>query len=496
MKILLLYPECPDTFWSYSHAVWFVGKKAVSPPLGLLTVAAMLPEQWSKRLVDLNTTRLRDDDLRWADYVFISAMSVQRFSAQALVRRCKAAGKTIVAGGPLFTGEKAFFQDVDHFILNEAELTLPPFLADLEKGTAQRIYSTDAYADLSLSPAPLWGLLDQKRYVSMSVQYSRGCPFACDFCSVTAMLGRKPRGKSGPQVVRELDAMRRAGWRGPVFFVDDNLIGRRAAVARDLLPALIQWQRTHGPVPLQTQVSIDLADDPELVQLLCQAGFDTIFVGIETPDGASLGECGKGQNRNRDLAESVRTLQRAGLEVQGGFIVGFDHDTSAIFQQQIDFIQQTAIVTAMVGQLQAPPGTKLYERLEREHRLRGRSTGDNADGTTNILPCMGLESLREGYARLLDGIYSPYAYYQRVRRFLRDYRAPQTRTRVDLSQVIAFARSLIHLGIIGRERWQYWYLLAWTALRRPILFPKAIRMAICGHHYLYVSHLYTTASPH
>ena len=342
MNILLLYPEFPNTFWSYSSALWFVGKKAVSPPLGLLTVAALLPEKWNKRLVDLNTASLKDEDLHWADYVFVSAMGVQRPATAALVRRCKAAGKKIVAGGPLFTAEEAFFDEVDHFILNEAELTLPPFLADLEKGTAQRIYRSDAFADLSLSPIPLWGLLKKKQYSCMSVQYSRGCPFACDFCSVTAMLGRTPRSKDGAQVLRELDALQASGWRGPVFFVDDNLIGRRSAAKRDLLPALATWQQDHGPTPLLTQVSIDLADDPELVQLMCRAGFDQVFVGIETPDGASLDECGKRQNRNRDLANDVRTLQHAGLEVQGGFIVGFDHDTAATFQRQIDFIQRVA----------------------------------------------------------------------------------------------------------------------------------------------------------
>ena len=491
MNVLLLYPAFPDTFWSYTHALWFVGKKAVLPPLGLLTVAAMLPETWNKRLVDLNVTSLRDPDLQWANMVFISAMGVQRAAALELIRRCKSAGKTIVVGGPLFTAEEAFFDEVDHFVLNEAEITLPPFLADLQSGTPQRIYRSDQFAPLASSPIPQWNLVDSRQYNSMGVQYSRGCPFACDFCSVTAMLGRTPRGKSSQQVLAELDALQSSGWRGPVFIVDDNLIGMRKQVTDDLLPAMARWQKAHGPVPLQTQVSIDLADDPHLVQLMCDAGFDTVFIGIETPDEASLSECGKRQNTHRDLAQSVKTLQNAGIEVQGGFIVGFDNDTPAVFQRQIDFIQRTGIVTAMVGLLQALSGTRLYDRLRQENRLRCDSTGDNADGTTNILPTMGLDPLRQGYARLLNGIYSPHAYYQRVRTFLREYHMPPIKTRLDLTQVHAFVRSLFHLGIAGRERWQYWFLLGWTLTHRPRLFPKAVRLAICGHHYISISRQYT-----
>lgn len=486
MNILLLYPALPETFWSYSHALRFIGKKAVSPPLGLLTVAAMLPQQWGKRLVDLNVTPLKEADLAWADAVFISAMGIQRASAHALAQQCKAAGKRVIAGGPLFTAEQAFFPEVDHFVLNEAELTLPRFLADLHQGCARRIYETDQYADLRTSPVPMWGLVDQRRYSSMCLQYSRGCPFACDFCSVTAMLGRTPRVKQASQVIAELDALRASGWRGPVFFVDDNLIGPRKAVRTELLPALTAWQRRHGPVPLFTQVSVDLADDPDLVQQMCQAGFDTVFIGIETPDGESLSECGKRQNRNRDLAANIRSLQRAGLEVQGGFIVGFDHDTPAIFQRQIEFIQKSGIVTAMVGLLQAPPGTTLYQRMAQQNRLRGSSTGDNVDGTTNILPRMGLQTLCQGYARLLESLYAPRPYYQRIRTFLREYRLPQVRLPVGRMQIRAFVRSIVLLGIAGRERWQYWRLLAWTMLHRPTLLPTAIRLSILGRHYLRV----------
>ena len=230
MRVLLLYPEFPDTFWSFKHALKFVRKRASLPPLGLLTVAAMLPAAWEKRLVDLNAGKLRDRDLDWADLVFISAMIVQRGAAQALIARCRAAGKTIVAGGPLFTSEYAQFAGVDHFVLNEAEVTLPEFLRDLEQGRARPVYTTTEFPDIRQTPEPLWELVDFRRYASMCIQYSRGCPFDCEFCDVTAKFGHRPRRRRRRQIIAELDGLHRLGWRGPVFFVDDNLIGNKRAL--------------------------------------------------------------------------------------------------------------------------------------------------------------------------------------------------------------------------------------------------------------------------
>jgi radical SAM superfamily enzyme YgiQ (UPF0313 family) len=490
MKILLVYPEFPDTFWSFKHALKFIRKKSAAPPLGLLTVAAMLPAEWEKRLVDLNVTGLTMADLAWADFVFVSAMIVQRDSAQTLITRCKEAGVKVVAGGPLFTMEHERFPDVDHFVLNEAELTLPPFLADLANGCAQPIYTTAEFPDIQHTPVPLWQLANLKQYETVSIQFSRGCPFSCDFCNVTSLLGHRPRVKTAGQIIAELDSLYALGWRKSIFFVDDNFIGNKKQIKSDLLPALIQWRKGKPGMPFNTEVSINLADDAELLTLMTQAGFDTVFVGIETPNEDSLIECEKTQNKGRDLVESVKKLQRAGLQVQGGFIVGFDHDTPSIFQQQIDFIQRSGIVTAMVGLLQAPPGTRLHERMEQEGRLVNEMSGDNVDGSTNIIPKMGLDTLRAGYHKILGQIYAPQFYYERVLTFLREYEPPKIRVHLEPQYILALGRSIYQLGVRGVERAEYWRLFFWALFRRPRLFPLAIMLAISGFHFRQVAEMH------
>jgi radical SAM superfamily enzyme YgiQ (UPF0313 family) len=490
MNVLLIYPEFPDTFWSFKHALKFIRKRASSPPLGLLTVAAMLPPEWTKRLIDVNVTKLTEKDLAWADYALISGMVVQRESARQITSRCKELGVKVVAGGPLFTSEYEQFEEVDHFVLNEAEVTLPPFLADLKQGRAKRTYTTSEFADIQKTPVPLWELADLDRYASMSIQFSRGCPYNCEFCNVTALFGHRPRTKTAQQIIAELNGLYDLGWRGPVFFVDDNLIGNKRCLKNELLPALIEWQKDKGGIPFNTEVSINLADDEELMQMMVEAGFDTVFIGIETPDEDSLTECSKNQNKNRDLVEDVKRIQRTGLQVQGGFIIGFDHDTPSIFQRQIDFIQKSGIVTAMVGLLQAPPGTRLYERLKREGRLLDRISGDNVDGTTNIIPKMNLDTLREGYENILGHIYSPEHYYERVKTFLREYKPPKIKAPLDFEHVLAFFRSIYRLGIIDKARVHYWKLLLWTLFRRPALFPLAVTFAIYGHHFRQVCELH------
>jgi radical SAM superfamily enzyme YgiQ (UPF0313 family) len=483
MNVLLLFPECPETFWSFTHALPFVRRRAAQPPLGLLTVAALLPPEWGKRLVDLNVTALTDADLAWADCALIGGMIVQRASAHATIARCKAAGLPIVAGGPLFTMEHADFGDVDHFVLDEAEITLPLFLDDLRDGCPQRIYRASKYPDLHESPVPRWELLDLRQYAAMSVQFCRGCPYDCEFCNVTALFGHRPRTKTAAQIVAELDGLYSLGWRGQVSFVDDNLIGNKRYLKTELLPALIEWQRDKMHVPFNSQVSMNLADDPELLDMMGRAGFDTVFIGIETPDEEALAGCNKKQNLRRDLAADVRRIQRAGIEVNAGFIVGFDTDTPMSLERLADFIQRSGIATAMVGMLQAPAGTRLFDRMQREGRLLGAMTGDNVDGTTNIIPIMGLERLREEYRALVRYLYEPRQYYARVRTFLREYRVPAVTLRLDRQRVMAFVRSIARLGIVGRERAQYWRLLAWTLVRRPRLFPRAVSLAIYGYHF-------------
>lgn len=490
MNILLVYPEFPDTFWSFKYALKFVRKRASMPPLGLLTVAAMLPAEWNKRLVDVNVTNLTQSDLAWADYVFISAMVVQRDSAREIIARCQEAGVPVVAGGPLFTDEYEQFEDVDHLVLREAEATLAPFLADLERGEARRIYTTSEFPDIRQTPIPLWELTDMDRYATMSIQFSRGCPFNCDFCNITTLFGHRPRVKTASQIVAELDRLYDLGWRGGVFFVDDNFIGNKKQLKAEILPALIEWRKDKVGMAFSTEVSINLADDDELIHMMVDAGFTTVFIGIETPNEASLTECKKNQNKNRDLIESVKRIQRAGLQVQGGFIVGFDSDPPSIFQRQIDFIQRSGIVTAMVGLLQAPRGTRLYERLKREGRILSEMSGDNVSGSTNIIPKMGLATLREGYRKVLDQIYSPRLYYERVKTFLQNYEPPRIRVHFEFEYILAFLRSIYQLGIKGAERAYYWRLFFWTLFRRPKLLPLAITLAIYGFHFRQVCELH------
>ncbi len=490
MHALLISPQFPDTFWSFTHALTFIRRKSSHPPLGLLTVAAMLPAAWEKRLVDLNLAPLTDADLAWADCAFIGGMVVQKSSARTTIERCIAAGVRVVCGGPLFTSEPEQFPDVDHLVLNEAELTLPPFLADLENGCAQRLYTSDAYADLHTTPIPAWELADLSRYGSVSLQYCRGCPYDCDFCNITALFGHRPRTKTIAQVIAELDRLYALGWRQHVLFVDDNLIGNKRDAKSLLLPALIDWQRGGRRIPFVSQVSMNLADDADLLQMMSRAGFDAVFIGIETASDDALAECNKKMNRNRDLVADVKRIQRAGIEVQAGFIVGFDSDTPATVRRQIEFIQQSGIAAAMVGLLQAPVGTRLHARMQEAGRLLGSMTGDNMDGTTNILPHMGLDALREQYRAILDHIYSPKHYYSRVRTFLREFTPPVVTPRVDLAHVLAFIRTIGRLGVVGPERRHYWHLLAWTLARRPRHFSRAVTLAIYGYHFRRVSSLH------
>jgi radical SAM superfamily enzyme YgiQ (UPF0313 family) len=485
MKILLVHPENPDTYWSFKHALKFVSKKAVNPPLGLITVASLLPANWEKKLIDMNVSPLHENDIKQADYIFISAMSVQLQSVQEIIKRCKSAGKKIVAGGPLFTEEFDKFSDVDYLVLNEAEITLPVFIKDLLNGDAKHIYKTSDFADLQSSPVPDYSLIKTKKYNSLTLQFTRGCPFNCEFCDITALYGHKVRTKSTEQVLSELENLYNTGWRNNVFFVDDNFIGNKAKLKESLLPAMIEWMRGHNyPFTFMTEASINLADDPVLLDLMVQAGFDQLFIGIETTEEASLIECNKVQNHKRDLMQSVKIIQSAGIEVTAGFIVGFDNDSPSVFQQMIEFIQRSGIITAMVGLLNAPRKTKLYERLEKEGRIIDDWTGDNTNFSMNFVPKMNKQILMKGYQNILHGIYSSRPYYERITSFLKTFN-PSVRNqgKISFRRLKAFFKSIVVIGIIKKNRRYYWKLLFWTLFNKPQAFSLAVTYSIFGYHY-------------
>lgn len=489
MNILMVYPMYPDTFWSFKHALKFVSKKASFPPLGLLTVSAMLPKDCNKKLIDMNANQLTDDDILWADLVFISAMSIQSESADDVIKRCNKLNALIVAGGPLFTSSPELYDNVDYLILNEAEITLPMFLEDLNNGTPKHKYTTEDWADITTTPLPDWDLIPMKNYTSMNLQYSRGCPFDCEFCDITVLYGRKPRTKTKEQVIAELDELYFTGWRGPVFFVDDNFIGNKVKLKKEILPAITEWMKKRkNPFYLNTEASINLADDETLMIQMAKAGFEAVFIGIESPNEKSLIECHKPQNTNRDLIASVRKIQQFGMEVQGGFIVGFDNDHPKIFEELTNFIQQSGIVTAMVGLLNAPKGTKLEKRLLEEGRMLSDFTGNNTDFTINFIPRMDSEILSDGYKSVLKTIYSPKYFYERVMRFLKDFEPKKKKVfHLNPNYILALFRSIVKLGVVGEERIYYWKLFLWTLFRKPQLFSLAILFAIYGFHFKKIS---------
>ena len=486
MKVLLIFPQYPPSFWSFKYALRFISKKAAVPPLGLITISAMLPGSWQKKLVDMNVSSLRTSDILWADYVFISAMYIQKESVAIIIELCQKHKVKMVAGGPLFTQEYENYPQIDHFILNEAEITLPPFLKDIEtEKSPQKIYKTGEYADIKLTPVPDYHLLSMKDYAFMNFQVSRGCPFSCDFCEITTLLGHKVRMKETDQILKELDMLYKLNWRGPVVVVDDNFIGNEKIVKTILLPAMKKWMQLHKyPFVFNAETSVNLADDDELMTLMVEAGFTSTFVGIETPDEKSLQDCNKKQNVNRDLLQSVKKMQNAGLQVSGGFIVGFDSDTPAVFQRQIDFIQQSGIVAAMVGLLNAPKNTKLYKRLEAENRLTTEATGNNCDSSMNFVPKMNSDDLMEGYKKIIHDIYATKPYYTRIRRFLINFkRVHGKQMKIEFFHVGAFFKSIIIIGIINKGRGEYWKLMIWTLFKRPGLIIDAITFAVYGYHF-------------
>ncbi|MBN1186248.1 MAG: B12-binding domain-containing radical SAM protein [Bacteroidales bacterium] len=483
MKILLVYPKYPDTYWGFKHALKFVSKRSANIPLGILTVASMLPGDWKKRFTDLNVSKLDDQDIVWADYVFISATSIQTESVNQIIKKCKAFNTKIVAGGPLFTEEFEQYSNIEHLILNEAEITLPAFINDLELGQPKNIYQTKLFADITKTPIPDYPLADISKYATAGIQYSRGCPYDCEFCDITALFGRKVRTKSSEQIIAELDQLFEIGWKGSVFFVDDNFIGHKKKLKNELLPAMINWMELHSyPFIFMTEATINMADDVELMDMMVRAGFNKVFIGIETPEESCLAECNKKHNNNRNLIGSVQAIQQHGIEVTAGFIVGFDNDPPNIFQRQIDFIQQSGIITAMVGLLNAPRLSKLYKRLSGEGRILNKFSGDNTDYSMNFIPAMDKDELIVGYKKIIHDIYSGKFYYKRTLGFLKHYNPPFME-KLTFNRLMAFFKSVLLIGILKKDRKYYWNLILWSLFNKPKIFPLAVTYSIYGYHF-------------
>jgi radical SAM superfamily enzyme YgiQ (UPF0313 family) len=481
MNALLVQPLAPKTYWGFQYAVGIVGKGAPHPPLGLATLAALLPGSWNVRILDLNVVPLRDDDLRWADAVLVTGMLVHSDSMHAVITRARRIGVRTVVGGPAASSRPGEFADADHVFVGEAEGRLDSLVAALEGGKGPHVLSPagDAKPDLATARVPRFDLLDRGRYTSMSVQVSRGCPFQCEFCDIIELYGRNPRVKAPEQVLKELDALFELGWRGSIFVVDDNFIGNRREAAK-LLPEIARWQAVHRrPFELYTEASVDLASLPALVESMVEAGFTTVFLGIETPSVESLKETRKLQNLRLPLQESVMRLTRAGLEVYAGFIVGFDSDGEHIFEVQEAFISGLPIAAAMIGLLTALPNTALWRRLEKEGRLRFDSTGDQF-GRPNFEPVLDERTLLEGYRRLLAAIYDPAAFYARCEALVRDLGRGRARA-LSIDALAMFVRILVGVGVLSPRRFRFWRLF-FKAVGRPYAFAKAMSLAVQGEH--------------
>ena len=485
MKILLVYPEFPDTYWSFRHALKLEGKRAAFPPLGLLTVSAMLPPDWERRLVDMNVETLWPDDIEWADMVFISAMIVQKDSLEEVVELCRSMAKKVVVGGPYVSTSSESVPDADHIFIGEAESTLPEFINDLELGIARKIYKADERPSLTGTPVPDFGLIDMRQYSAMNVQYSRGCPFNCEFCDIIEIYGRVPRTKSNAQMLAELDALKATGWRGLVFIVDDNFIGNKKNV-RLFMPDLVEWSRANNyPFSFITEASVNLAEDDSLLRQMEEAGFRRVFLGIETPVEESLKEAQKGQNTRRNLLESIRKIQSYGFEVMAGFIVGFDSDPEDIFELQMNFIRESGIPLAMVGLLSALPDTQLWRRLEKEGRLINYHSGNNTDCTLNFVPKMDPDRLVEGFKTVLRNIYSPKEYYNRALDCLSRFHSDRIEPRQSnlLEDVRAFFNVVMTLGIRDNARAQFWNYFYKLLRYHPHDFAHGLTLAAMGFHF-------------
>lgn len=490
MKALLVWPEIPVTYWGGQFSVKLLGKRAVMPPLGLLTVAALCPQHWEFQLVDLNVQALSDEQLLWADIVLMSGMAIQHKSMMEVLQRTERAGVPTVVGGPHATSSPEKFDRANYLVLDEGEITLPRFLTDYQNGVAARVYTAQGEKpDVTLTPPPRFDLLNIKAYTHMCVQFSRGCPFACEFCDITTLYGKNPRTKLPAQILAELQLLLDLGFRGEVFLVDDNFIGNKKNV-KLMLPELIRWMKEHEyPFWLYTEASINLADDDELMEMMSQAGFHSVFVGIESPSLESLRETHKYQNVHGDLLTKIHKIQQYGIEVMAGFIIGFDNDTDDIFERQIDFISEARIPMAMIGPLQAMPNTALWVRLKKEGRLQSDFLGDTF-GFCNFETKLPALTLARGYRRVLTTLYSPERFFQRLHELIASMKGSRNQTlgRLNLATKISYIgqliKALLWLGIVDKNRSHYWGFMSWVCWNHPDKWLWALCRAITGHHFL------------
>ncbi len=489
MHTLLVNPVFPKTYWGMEYARLLTRRSALLPPLGLLTVAALLPSDWTVRLLDMSVEPLLDEDLKWADVVFVGAMQIQQESYHEVIRRAHALGKTVVVGGAYATTDPDASRDADCVVIGESEELIGPLCSDILSGTLKPRYEAASRPDVTQSPIPRYDLLRIEAYQSIGVQFSRGCPFNCEFCDIIEVFGRVPRTKPAAQLLREFDAIYAAGFRGMLFMVDDNFIGNKKA-AKTMLPEVAEWMRVHKyPFDIYTEASINLAADDKLIDLMIDAGFSSVFVGIETPSQEALAETQKVQNLRLDLTEAVEKLTRKGIEVMAGFIVGFDVDDPGIFERQYTFIQNSPIPLAMVGILSALPGSQLWRRLEREGRLIEDWSGENF-GRANFRTIMPEKVLLNGYKKLLADVYDPDAYYARCLRVLELWPSKRpSRFRFPIGYALGtLLRTIWRQGVRAPYRGAFWRFVATALWRVPRLLPRFVSQVVNGEHAIRFTH--------
>ena len=467
MRTLLLYPLFPKSFFSFDKVLKLVDRKALIPPLGLITVGAILPQEWEFKLVDRNVQDITEAEWDWAEMVIISAMIVQKEDFLAQIREAKKRGKRVAVGGPYPTSlpDEAEAAGADYLILDEGEITLPMFVDAVSRGEPRGIFHAKGEKpDVSISPVPRFDLLNKDAYDTMAVQFSRGCPFQCEFCDIIVLYGRKPRTKTPAQFLAELDRIYELGFDQTIFLVDDNFIGNKRNV-KLLLKELKFWMADHDyPFRFMTEASVDLAQDPELMELMVEANFNAVFLGIETPDEESLAVSKKFQNTRDSLSEAVEKIVRSGMRVMAGFIIGFDGEKSGAGDRIVRFVQKSSIPVALFSMLQALPNTALWHRLEKEGRLRDKLGNGNQTTLINFVPTRPVEEIAREYIEAFWQLYDPIMFLDRTYRHFMMMGAPRNSSKISRRSLSwKTIRALLIIvwrqGILRKSRWKFWIYL-------------------------------------